>query len=413
MLQEGYHLIEENAQKKREKNVRLAAIGVTFLVMGITSYYTRLTKGLGGKFLGPEDLQATAVSSATECLIQAGEHEAAEAASQGIIRTDTSGLVDSLETRVSGSTPYAKEFGLLVYVLAQARPGDPFAASEAQERYADEVLRPGCSWLKIMGGTKADLLSAAVRMSPPNTGGVLEVGTYTAYSAMRMTLAQQKTRVTTLEVDPVHVVISRRIVSYAGLDWLICVLTGHSKDLLPRMAAGLGGPGFGTVFMDQRGSRKESDLAFMERSEMIEPGAVIIADNVLKPGAPLFLWRVVKGGAYDTQVVRLSEFAMQSEDWVSMSKWKGKNKVDGDVSREAPPELRELEKEAERMCERATRSGRGVTFQEWAAFAARMRHELAQNGIHADSEAHDFDAFLLNQAGNTAKSATANKPGAA
>ncbi|CAK9028342.1 Catechol O-methyltransferase [Durusdinium trenchii] len=37
------------------------------------------------------------------------------------------------------------------------------------------------------------------------------------------------------------------------------------------------------------------------------------ADNVLKPGAPRYLWQVCRSGAFDTEVVRVFEFAMPVE----------------------------------------------------------------------------------------------------
>merc|ERR1712129_139939 len=128
--------------------------------------------------------------------------------------------------------------------------------------------------------------------------------------------------------------------------------------------------------------------------------AIIVADNVLKPGAPLFLWRVLTGGSYDTRVLRVREFAMPSEDWMSVSIYRGSTaRQDRDrgepgasscsSSREetkalAPPaELVQLNAEADLMRKRAITPGGGVTFTEWAAFAASMRQRLAAHGIEA------------------------------
>ena len=107
------------------------------------------------------------------------------------------------------------------------------------------------------------------------------------------------------------------MVAHAGLTEAIDIWTGHSKDVLPRLPERYGGRRsfrVAGVFMDQKGSRYHEDLAAMEQMGLLMPGAVVVADNVLKPGSPLFLWRLCKGLAYENQIVRVREFAMPSED---------------------------------------------------------------------------------------------------
>lgn len=200
-------------------------------------------------------------------------------------------------------------------------------------------------------------------------GSILEIGTYCGYSALRMAMALPGARVVSLEVDPAHMVIARNMVAYAGMAHMIDIWTGHSKDVLPRLPQRYGGRHqfrLGGVFMDQKGSRDSEfaseifwcfsclasswprggqvcrscgsvwvlglglsrvggdptqgyheDLSVIEQLGLLLPGAVVVADNVLKPGSPLFLWRLCKGSAYDNHIVRVKEFAMPSEaSWV-------------------------------------------------------------------------------------------------
>jgi len=63
-------------------------------------------------------------------------------------------------------------------------------------------------------------------------------------------------------------------------------------------------PPFDFVFFDQRGSGYKADLEVLERDGLLAEGAIIVADNVLKPGAPAYLWHVLCGGGYDTKIVR-------------------------------------------------------------------------------------------------------------
>ena len=134
---------------------------------------------------------------------------------------------------------------------------------------------------------KAGILLSSLKGAP--VGNVLEIGCYCGYSSIRMVVACPGVHVTTLEVDPVHMVIARNIIAFAGVAHAVDVWTGHSQDLVPRLAASdvahrQPAP-FSFVFMDQRGSRYNEDLDLLEESSLLRPGAVIVADNVLKPGA--------------------------------------------------------------------------------------------------------------------------------
>merc|ERR1712224_257046 len=141
---------------------------------------------------------------------------------------------------------------------------------------------------------------------------------------------------------------------------------------------------------DQRGSRYDEDLAILESLNLLRPGAVVIADNVLKPGSPFFLWRLFKSGSYDTQVVRLQEFAMPSEDWMSVSVRRpqaasssaddSNEEIETVSVPEHPPELVQLQWESDRIRALATRPGQGVTYAQWSAFAEDMKEKFAALG---------------------------------
>ncbi|CAK0832436.1 unnamed protein product [Prorocentrum cordatum] len=202
---------------------------------------------------------------------------------------------------------------------------------------------------------------------------------------MRLAVARPGSVVVTLESNPVHAVVARCIVGYAGLSGVIDVRVGHSEDVLPHLAAAVEEDGgvFDLVFFDQRGSRYAADLAALRRGGLLADRAVVVADNVLKPGAPEFLWEVLRSGCFHTQVVSVSEYAMPGvEDWMSLSVHLKQDE------RGAPPlprSLRRMEWEADQIRSRAERFP-GVSFEEWASFAARMREALAVFGIGPSAE---------------------------
>ncbi|CAE7382784.1 Comt [Symbiodinium natans] len=184
----------------------------------------------------------------------------------------------------------AKELRLCRHVFASASAGDAWSVCEAMEDFGHRLSQQG-QWLKLAAGAKGGLLVAAAQRAP--AGPALEIGTYCGYSALRLALAGRA--VVSLETDPIHAVIARNIVMMAGLDHLVDVRIGHSKDLLPRLA----GKKFAFVFMDQKGSRFHEDLQLLADQDLLCDGAVVVADralealpedNVLKPGAPIFLY---------------------------------------------------------------------------------------------------------------------------
>eukprot|EP00927_Polykrikos_kofoidii_P060867 TRINITY_DN55772_c0_g1_i1.p1 TRINITY_DN55772_c0_g1~~TRINITY_DN55772_c0_g1_i1.p1 ORF type:complete len:496 (-),score=73.91 TRINITY_DN55772_c0_g1_i1:51-1499(-) len=318
-------------------------------------------------------------------------------------------------------TPYSKELRLFSHILNTARRGDPESVCEAVENFGERVLSPSGQWLKVAAGGKADILTDSVQRAP-RRGSILEIGTYCGYSAIRMALARPDTRVVSMEVDPAHMVIARNVVAFAGLAHRIDVWTGHSKDIMHRLPNKYGGVErfrICAVFMDQKGSRYEEDLSTLESLGILLPGAVVIADNVLKPGSPLFLWRLTRG-SYETEIISVKEFAMPSEDWMSVSvlradapaakaaaaarkAWaeaaaSGQLDAPRPVVLPKPPitpdepatdaesELAQLQWEADRMRAQATRKGQSVTYAEWSAFAEHMKERLATFGIRATSD---------------------------
>merc|ERR1712241_1129186 len=132
--------------------------------------------------------------------------------------------------------------------------------------------------------------------------------------------------------------------------------------------------GIDMVFLDQRGSRYTSDILVLEDVGALRDGAVLVADNVLKPGAPLFLWHVSQGGRFETEVVSIAEFAMSDvEDWMTISTYH--REFSGRSPSSVPHEIQLLEWKAEQMRAKAHQpdhGGRSISFGEWAEFATEM-----------------------------------------
>merc|ERR1740123_674317 len=142
----------------------------------------------------------------------------------------------------------------------------------------------------------------------------------------------------------------------------------------------------------------------MEEVGLLVPGAIVVADNVLKPGAPLFLRRIFTGDkTFKSQLVSVQEFAMPSEDWMSIHTRRMEGQPPGLIpapdeppgAADPPPddpeyELEQLDYEADRYRERATGPGRSVTFEEWRDFAAKVKEGCGRFGIIVTALAPQF-----------------------
>merc|ERR1712060_508148 len=125
-------------------------------------------------------------------------------------------------------------------------------------------------------------------------------------------------RVTSVEMDPVHACITRNIALLTGLEEQMKVQVGHSDDTIPLLHKQHNC--FDMVFMDQRSTRFQSDLMTLEDLGMLLPNCVVVADNVLKPGAPRWLWHITKCANYHTDIVSVREFgSAETEDWMTVT----------------------------------------------------------------------------------------------
>ncbi|CAJ1345566.1 unnamed protein product [Effrenium voratum] len=148
---------------------------------------------------------------------------------------------------------------------------------------------------------------------------LVEFGAYVGYSAVRLSrqLRRNCLSLVSLEVNPVHVCISRRLLDLARVSWAE-VKPGQAKDLVPKLIEELGERCAGLIFMDHRGTIFHQDLALLVRSRALAGQARLIADNTLNPGAPLFLWERFHSHCV-TQSWALQEFLAHHEDWTTTS----------------------------------------------------------------------------------------------
>ncbi len=111
---------------------------------------------------------------------------------------------------------------------------------------------------------------------------ILEIGTLGGFSTIWLARgAGPQGSVVTLEYEPKHAEVARANLKRAGVADRVEVIVGAALDTLPTLN---GGP-FDLVFID---ADKENYVAYLEWAvRLARPGALIVADNVIRQGQVL------------------------------------------------------------------------------------------------------------------------------
>jgi predicted O-methyltransferase YrrM len=129
---------------------------------------------------------------------------------------------------------------------------------------------------------------------------VLEIGTLGGYSTIWMARAlPDDGELLTLEYAPAHAAVARANLERAGLGAKVTIIEGDALHSLARMTES-GQPPFDMVFID---ADKENYVAYLDYAiRLCRPGALIIADNVVRAG------RVLDPASTDTMVQGIRAF---------------------------------------------------------------------------------------------------------
>uniref|UniRef100_A0A6I8PED6 catechol O-methyltransferase n=1 Tax=Ornithorhynchus anatinus TaxID=9258 RepID=A0A6I8PED6_ORNAN len=180
----------------------------------------------------------------------------------------------------------SKERRILGWVLQRAERGNPQGVPDAVDDYC---RRKG--WAMNVGDEKGSIGDGAVRACRPTA--LLELGTYCGYSAVRTArLLAPGARLLTVEGHPDFAAIARRLILFAGLQDKVQVLEGTSHQVIPQPRKKRDVATLDLVFIDHSKDRYLPDT--VPDGGLLRPGTVLLADNVIFPGAPDLL-RYVRG----------------------------------------------------------------------------------------------------------------------
>lgn len=146
-------------------------------------------------------------------------------------------------------------------------------------------------FLISIGGHKSKILSDLVAKEHPQT--VVELGGYLGYSAIlfadvmrRNSKPDQQLRVWSLEMSTEFAAIARELIMLAGLSDIITVVTGPAEESLRKMHKEGTLTNVDFLFLDHVEDLYVPDFKVCEELGLLRQGAVIAADNVVRPGAP-------------------------------------------------------------------------------------------------------------------------------
>ncbi|KXJ90768.1 catechol O-methyltransferase [Microdochium bolleyi] len=182
-----------------------------------------------------------------------------------------------------------REIALLHFVykhpqLEQMR-GNPQRVLDAIDEYGKTQ-----KYLMNIGPYKAKTVTELIAAEKPQV--MVELGGYVGYSAIAFAAAVQAAggkQYFSLEHNPEFAAVITMLADLAGLRDIVQVVVGNSADSLRRLHRNGELKQIDLLFLDHLKPAYTPDLKLCEELELVRPGSVYAADNVVKPGNPPYL----------------------------------------------------------------------------------------------------------------------------
>lgn len=184
--------------------------------------------------------------------------------------------------------PYTTTTDFVSYLLQVVpKEGDPDSVLKAMDEFAENY-----PMYKITP-FKASLLDRELRRTQPPPKSVLELGSFYGYSAVHLLRGTDNLcTVTCVEGNEQNVEVIRTVLAHAfgsTSDSLkrLRLVPGLSSTVISKMDATA--PAFDFCFFDHDKASYLPDLRALESRNLLSPNCVIVADNVVYPGAPDYM----------------------------------------------------------------------------------------------------------------------------
>ncbi|XP_066286188.1 catechol O-methyltransferase-like isoform X1 [Branchiostoma lanceolatum] len=212
----------------------------------------------------------------------------------------------------------SKEQRVLQYVQQNASRGDPDSVLAAVDKFGWET-----EWAMNVGDVKGAILDRFVEETAPQT--MLELGTYMGYSAIRtVRLLPETAKFITVEFDQENAAVAREMIAFAGLQNRIVQITSDTADVIPQLKTKYDVETLDMVFIDHWKDVYRRDIKLLETNKLLRKGTVVVADNIIYPGAPDYADYVRTCGKYDSTFHEsLLEYSKDDIDGLEKSVFRG------------------------------------------------------------------------------------------
>ena len=213
---------------------------------------------------------------------------------------------------------YAQPSDIVPFVEATATRGDAQSVLAAMDTFGQYYP------MYKLGDEKGTMLANLVRNKNPTN--CVEVGTFLGYSAIWTAIqlkngGNENAKLTCVEFEPRHIEVANKLIDFAGVSDVVTVLQGSGADRVPDVVAIVGkNTPADFVFFDHCKQCYLPDLVLFENAGLIDTGTVVVADNVVYPGAPDFLDYVdTSRGRYRTELLdaKFEYDQVWNKDWES------------------------------------------------------------------------------------------------
>ncbi|XP_038068898.1 catechol O-methyltransferase-like [Patiria miniata] len=188
--------------------------------------------------------------------------------------------------------------------------GDPAALLAATDKYCYEKDRR----MMHVGDKKGDIVRKFIQELAPMT--CLELGTYCGYSAVLMaSVLPEGSRFITVEADETLAKeVAKEFIELAGaqVSQKVTIICKKSEDVIPTLRDDFSVDKLDFVFIDHWKGAYLRDLKLLESLSLLRKGTVVLADNIIFPGAPDYLEYVQKSENYQTEMIHST---VEYSDW--------------------------------------------------------------------------------------------------
>ncbi|KAK9674939.1 hypothetical protein K7432_016778 [Basidiobolus ranarum] len=169
--------------------------------------------------------------------------------------------------------------GYLDFVLSNSTRGDASSVISAIDQYADTHT------LMHIGNKKGSVIDDLISKQPVQV--MVELGGYLGYSAVRFAnKLPTNGHYYSFELNPEFAEVAGKIIEHAGLSSKVTIVLGEFQSTSKNFFQEYDVKEVQFVFIDHWQDLYVQDLKIIEELKWMQKGALVVADNVLYPGAP-------------------------------------------------------------------------------------------------------------------------------